>query len=103
MSNLSADITGIAGFTAVADAMAAQVAAAGVTTEAGGPAVLGPVFGLIGGDFLAAFAAAHGVHLQSLAQLGTTLTSMGAAAAGSALSYATVDADLGDKLSGGAP
>lgn len=102
MSNLSADVAGIAGFSAVADAMAAQVAAAGLATEVHGPATLGPVFGLIGGDFLAAFAAAHGVHLQSLAQLGATLTSMGAAAVSSAAGYATTDSTFGNALQGGA-
>ncbi|GAA4478507.1 hypothetical protein GCM10023094_22290 [Rhodococcus olei] len=91
MTEFSAVTDGIRGFgtTAVTTAAGVREAAAGAAVA--GPGLLTPVFGLIGGDFLAAFAAAHGSHTAALANLADTLDSMGAAAAASATAYAETD------------
>ena len=103
MEKLSADMAGIAGFTAIADSMAAQMAAAGAGTAAAGPVLLGPVFGLIGGDFVAAFAAAHTAHVAAIAELTGTLASMGVAAASNAASYVGTDTGTSNALAGTDP
>lgn len=73
-------------------AMAAGVAAAGAVDQAATVAFAAPVFGLIGQEFLAAFAYAQANHLSSVAELaavhaGTALTAHQAAA-----SYELADA-----------
>ncbi|NUS43978.1 MAG: hypothetical protein HOQ24_09855 [Mycobacteriaceae bacterium] len=50
-------------------ALAAQVAAAGATDQAATLAVAVPIFGLIGADFLAAFATAQANHFTSVNEL----------------------------------
>jgi len=75
------------GFSAVTDGIRAY----GVAAATMGPGPLAPVFGLIGGDFLAAFAAAHGSHTTALHALADTLDGMGAAAHATAAEYDGTD------------
>ncbi|MEU2091734.1 hypothetical protein ACWDSF_25595 [Nocardia beijingensis] len=84
MRKMSADTDGIAAYGATAHVMAGEMAAAGVSAAAAEPALLGPIMGLIGGDFMAAYAAAHAGHVASIGQLSAVLTSMGGAATGAA-------------------
>ncbi|MFF0817507.1 type VII secretion target [Rhodococcus sp. NPDC003318] len=93
MTEFSAVTDGIRGYGATATTMAAEARAAATGAAAAGPGLLAPVFGVIGGDFLAAFTAAHSSHTAGLTNLADTLDSMGAAASESATAYD--EADLG--------
>ncbi|MEU7634041.1 hypothetical protein AB0C34_29380 [Nocardia sp. NPDC049220] len=84
MRKMSADTEGIAAYGETAHAMAGEMAAAGVRAAAAEPALLGPIMGLIGGDFMAAYTAAHAGHLASIGQLSAVLASVGGAATGAA-------------------
>ncbi|QNG19490.1 hypothetical protein G4H71_17485 [Rhodococcus triatomae] len=87
MEQLHAETASIAAFGATTAAMSAELHAAGLGAAASGPMLLGPVFGLVGGDFLAAFAAAHAAHLASIERLSGVLAGISAAAIGSAADY----------------
>ncbi|MGW4480870.1 type VII secretion target [Rhodococcus triatomae] len=93
MAEFSAVTEGIRAYGGTATAMASGVRDAALGAAATGPAVLTPVFGLIGGDFLAAFASAHGAHTAALTALADTLDGMGVAAHATATAYD--DADRG--------
>ncbi|MEU4342552.1 hypothetical protein AB0H00_15000 [Nocardia sp. NPDC023852] len=84
MRKMSADTEGIAAYGVTAQDMASEMAAAGVSAAAAEPVLLGPIMGLIGGDFMAAYTAAHAGHIASIGQLSAVLASMGGAAAGAA-------------------
>ncbi|WP_107660047.1 DUF2563 family protein [Nocardia suismassiliense] len=84
MRKMSADTEGIAAYGATAHVMAGEMATAGAGAVAAEPALLGPIMGLIGGDFMAAYAAAHAGHVASIGQLSAVLASMGGAATGAA-------------------
>ncbi len=92
MDKLSVESTGLEAYAASAAGMATELLAAGGVSAAAGPALLGPVFGLIGGDFVAAFATAHGAHLASITKLSGVLGSMGVATGVSAAAYTGQDA-----------
>jgi hypothetical protein len=85
MRKMSADTEGIAAYGATAHVMAGEMAAAGAGAAGADPALLGPIMGLIGGDFMAAYAAAHAGHVAAIGQLSAVLTSMGGAATGAAV------------------
>ncbi|MFC4602589.1 type VII secretion target [Rhodococcus kronopolitis] len=91
MNEFSAATDGIRGFGAVAGTLATQVHAAAVGAAAAGPALLGPAFGLIGGEFVTAFAAAQDRHTRSLTDLAVVLDSMSTTAATNADAYDRVD------------
>jgi hypothetical protein len=99
MSEFSAVTEGIRAYGATASSMAAQVETAAIGTAAAGPVLLGPAFGLIGGDFVAAFAAAHGGHAAALTNLARTLGSMSEAAHASAAAYDSADLGAATGLS----
>lgn len=92
MSGISAETAAIHAYGGRAATMAADLAAAGAGAAAAGPILLGPVFGLIGGDFVAAFGTAHAAHVDSIGKLSGVLGSMSAAAVASALAYDDTDA-----------
>ncbi|MFE7796089.1 hypothetical protein [Nocardia sp. NPDC057440] len=82
---MSADTEGIAAYGASAHTMAAEMAAASAGAAGADPALLGPIMGLVGGDFMAAYAAAHAGHVAAIGQLSAVLTSVGGAATGAAV------------------
>lgn len=92
MTELKADTASIAAFGVTAAAMAGELHVAGLSAAAAGPLLLGPVFGIIGGDFVAAFAAAHSAHTASIAQLSGVFDSIAGAAASSAAGYIGTEA-----------
>lgn len=102
MVNISADAEGIAAYGASTGVMASELAAAGTGAAGAAPAVLGPVFGLIGGDFLAAYAAAHAGHVATIGQLSAVLGTMSGAAGVAAVSYAEADTGIAAALHGAA-
>ncbi|CRK50356.1 conserved hypothetical protein [Rhodococcus sp. RD6.2] len=87
----SAVTDGIRAYGVAAATMASGVRGAAIGAAAMGPGPLTPVFGLIGGDFLAAFATAHGSHTAALHALADTLDGMGAAAHATAAEYDGTD------------
>lgn len=91
MVNISADAEGIAAYGTTAGVMASELAAAGTGAAGAAPTVLGPIFGVIGGDFLAAYAAAHAGHVATIGQLSAVLGTMSGAAGVAAVSYAEAD------------
>lgn len=91
MNEMSAVTDGIRGYGACAAAMAAGVRGAEATAAATGAGPLTPVFGLIGGDFLAAFGAAHGAHTAALGALAEALERTRAAAFATAAAYDCAD------------
>ncbi|GAB2627555.1 type VII secretion target [Prescottella soli] len=92
MTEFSATTAGIAAFGTTAATLATQAEAAGVGAAAAGPALLGPVFGLIGGDFLAAFGGAQAAHAAQLDRLASAWASMSDAALTTAAAYDATDA-----------
>ncbi|MFR9752129.1 hypothetical protein ACL02S_13990 [Nocardia sp. 004] len=98
MRKMSADTEGIAAYGAITHAMASELATAGGSSAAAGPAALGPIMGLVGADFMAAYAAAHAGHLASIGQLSAVLTSMGGAATGAAAVLTETDAAAASAL-----
>ncbi|MFG1794066.1 type VII secretion target [Nocardia sp. NPDC049149] len=97
---MSADTEGIAAYGATAHTMAGELAAAGVSAAAAEPALLGPIMGLIGGDFMAAYAAAHAGQVAAIGQLSAVLTSMGGAATGAATVLSETDLNNAGSLHG---
>ncbi|MGN2641466.1 hypothetical protein ACWEKT_24295 [Nocardia takedensis] len=81
---MSADAEGIAVYSATAEGMSGEMAAAAAGAAGASPALLGPIMGLIGGDFMAAYSAAHAGHVASIGQLSAVLASLGGATAGAA-------------------
>ncbi len=98
MTEVSAVSAGILAYSATTAAMSAQVTAAAAATMACGPAVLTPVFGLIGTEFLAAFTGTHTAHTAAVAKLAGVIGSIGAAAAQSAVGYDLTDVQTAESL-----
>ncbi|MBH0777454.1 hypothetical protein IT779_14325 [Nocardia sp. NEAU-351] len=84
MRKMSADAEGIAVYSATAETMSGEMAAAAANAAGATPAQLGPIMGLIGSDFMTAYAAAHAGHVASIGQLSAVLSSLGGATAGAA-------------------
>ncbi len=102
MAELVVETEGVLAYGAVASTMAEQIAAAGAAAAACGPAVLAPVFGLIGQEFLGAVTGTHLAHTDAVVRLAGTVASIGSAAAASAVSYALTDAGTGATLAASA-
>lgn len=91
MAEFSAVPDGIRGFATAASAMAAHVRTVAAGAAATNPDTLVPVFGIVGGDFLAAYAAAHGRYTGALNELADTLGSIRGAAVAAATAYEETD------------
>ncbi|MFC4377560.1 hypothetical protein ACFO5K_26115 [Nocardia halotolerans] len=93
MPKMSADAEGIVAYSATAGVMSAEFATAAAASVASDPTLLGPVMGLIGGDFVTAYAAAQAGHVASIAQLSAVMASMGTATASAATTLVDTDAN----------
>jgi len=93
MNQISVDTEGVAAYAATAGGLATEMGSAAAAAAAADPALLGPIFGLVGGDFVTAYAAAHAGHVASIGQLSAVLGTLGTAATGAAVSYSESDAD----------
>ncbi|GAA4400015.1 hypothetical protein [Tsukamurella soli] len=82
----------IGAFGAANAAIGAVVAAAGAADGAANVAALNPGLGLIGQDFVAAFAGAQASHLESVAELGVLHGAIAASSAGTVAAYAATEA-----------
>jgi hypothetical protein len=93
MTKISVDIEGVGAYSATAGGLAGELASAAAAVVGADPVLLGPIFGLVGGDFVTAYAAAHAGHVASISQLSAVMGTLGTAAAGAAVSYSESDAD----------
>ena len=78
--------------------MAERIAAAGAEAAAATPALLTPVFGLIGADFVATFARVHATHVAAIAELTTVVGAVSTSAAGTVTEYGGTDDAVGDDV-----
>ncbi|MFD6388707.1 type VII secretion target [Nocardia sp. NPDC055029] len=93
MRKMSADAEGIVAYSATAEVMATDLATAAAGSVASDPTLLGPIMGLIGGDFVTAYAAAHAGHVAAIGQLSAVMASMGVATASAATTLVDTDVD----------
>ncbi|MFC6009540.1 type VII secretion target [Nocardia lasii] len=91
MRKMSADAEGIMAYSGAAEVMATDLATAAAGSIASDPTLLGPVMGLIGGDFTTAYAAAHAGHVAAIGQLSAVMGSMGLATASAATTLVETD------------
>ncbi|WP_067861513.1 hypothetical protein [Nocardia shimofusensis] len=92
MSELVAEADALRGYAAAAAAMASGVATAGTVDQAATMAAVAPVFGLIGQDFLFAFAHAQANHLSGVMELAAVHAATAVTAQQSALAYEASEA-----------
>ncbi|TSE02038.1 hypothetical protein FOS14_01220 [Skermania sp. ID1734] len=100
MSELWVHTPGLAEYSAAASRLGVELTAAGNSAAAADVGLLGPVFGLIGQDFVAAFASAHAAHIQSLQRLAVVQESLSAAADAATAEYLHTDASNADHVGG---
>ncbi|RMI31949.1 hypothetical protein EBN03_16240 [Nocardia stercoris] len=93
MQQISVNPEGVAAFGASATGLSGEMATAATGAAAAGPEQLGPLLGLIAGDFMAAYSAAHAGHVAGISELSAVLASMGTDAAGAATTYVEQDLD----------
>lgn len=94
----------IAAFGHTAAALGERLHDAAADARAADPAPLGTVFGPVGAEFLAPFAATHRGHGAELTRLGDTFDAMGAIAGATAAAYERVVAAQAARLNAaGAP
>ncbi|WP_019932963.1 type VII secretion target [Nocardia sp. BMG111209] len=98
MEKLSVDTQGVATYGATATGLAGEMGSAAAHAAAADPLLLGPILGLIGGDFVDAYRAAHAGHVAAIGQLSAVLGSMGTAATGTAATYAESELEHADAL-----
>lgn len=98
MAEVAAVSAGLQVYSGTAASMAAQIGSAAASTAACGPAVLAPVFGLVGTEFLAAFAGVHTAHSAAIARLSEVVGSLGVAVSSSAFGYDATDAQTAANL-----
>lgn len=91
MYGLTVDPDALTAYAATAQLLSGDLATASVHGTAADPLLLAPLLGLIGADFVAAYAAAHTGHFATIATLSAVLASMGCTTTGSAAAYATGD------------
>ncbi|WP_227985414.1 type VII secretion target [Nocardia spumae] len=92
MHKISVDTEGVAAYGATAAGLAGEMGVAAAGAAGADPLLLGPIMGLIGGDFVAAYAAAHAGHVAGIGELSAVMGSMSAAATGAAATYSDTDA-----------
>ncbi|MBB5915772.1 hypothetical protein BJY24_004684 [Nocardia transvalensis] len=91
MADLSVETTAVRAFAATQEGVAGQIAAAGDVDAVGNVVAMTPVFGLIGADYLAMFAAAQVLHAKDINELSDKCNHLGQAAFGSAAVYDDTD------------
>lgn len=103
MSTVDVNVAGLTAYSAGAASVATDLAGAAATAGAAGAEVLAPFFGVIGGDFVAAYAKTFGGHVASIGQLSATVASLGTAAATTAAGYTGADVAHAAGIAGAAP
>ncbi|WP_024805522.1 type VII secretion target [Nocardia sp. BMG51109] len=105
--NLSAETDAVRAFATTQEGVAGQIAAAGDMDAVGHVAAMTPVFGLIGADYLAMFAAAQVLHCKDINDLSAKCDHLGRAAFGTAAVFDDTDSafqgalgSLGNEIGG---
>lgn len=98
MDHVTATPEALEGFTAANAAIGTAVGSAGAINAAANTAVMVPVFGLIGQEFLASFIGAQANHLFSVGSLAAVHASTAAASAAGLASYEGTDAASGGTI-----
>ncbi|WP_207840209.1 type VII secretion target [Williamsia soli] len=98
MSELTAVPAAIAAYADTAAVMSAAVATAGSINAAANVATMVPVFGLIGQEFLLAFAQAQAGHLLAVGQLAAVHAGTAAAALATAAEFTETDDGAGSQF-----
>lgn len=93
MSDLSVETDALRAFGVTNSGVAGDIAGAGNFDGAANVAAMTPVFGLIGADYLAMFAAAQLLHARDINELSAKYHDMAGAAFSSATNYDVADAD----------
>ncbi len=91
--NLSVETDALRAFAATHEGIAAQISGAGNMDTVSHVAAMTPVFGIIGADYLAMFAAAQALHCQNINDLSQRVGEISQAAFGSAATYDSTDTD----------
>ncbi|NIL77777.1 MULTISPECIES: type VII secretion target [Rhodococcus] len=91
MAELATSTAELQRYSATAGSLAAQVAGAAAASTAAGPALLAPIFGPIGSEFLGAAAGVHAAHTTAVARLAEVVAGLGVQAAASGVGYETTD------------
>ncbi|WP_433564747.1 type VII secretion target [Nocardia sp. CA-151230] len=91
MHRISIHPDGLTAYATTTTVLGADLAAAAAHAATAAPELLVPAFGLIGADFLTAYAAAHGTHLTTLDEVSTALTAMSATTATATAAYTAHD------------
>jgi ribose/xylose/arabinose/galactoside ABC-type transport system permease subunit len=92
MAEVAASTAEIQRYSVTAGSLAAEVAGAAAAATTSGPALLAPIFGLIGTEFLGAAAGVHAAHTSAVARLAEVVASLGVQAAASGIGYELTDA-----------
>ncbi|MFD6394901.1 type VII secretion target [Nocardia sp. NPDC055029] len=104
MTDLSVQTDAVTAFAATNAAVAGDIAAAGITDAAGNVAAMTPVFGLIGADYLAMFAAAQALQAKDINDLSAKFSKLSDAAFKSSVTFDATDvanaADLARQAAG---
>ncbi|WP_157388397.1 type VII secretion target [Nocardia terrae] len=98
MHRISIHPDGLATYASTTAVLATDVAALMARTATAAPDLLAPAFGLIGTDFLTAYAAAHTTHVSELADLSAAFAGLSSATAGAANIYVTHDTTYASAL-----
>ena len=98
MGDLTAVPEAIRAYGDASAAAATQTLAAASANQAAAIAAAVPVFGLIGGDFLATFGFAQATHLTSVGELAAVHAGTALTAHESALTYQATDLENADEL-----
>jgi hypothetical protein len=85
-------------FAATHKGVAAQISGAGNMDTVSHVAAMTPVFGIIGADYLAMFAAAQVLHCQDINDLSSKVNKIGEAAFGTAATFDSSDSDSSSAL-----
>ncbi|MFF0488152.1 type VII secretion target [Nocardia sp. NPDC004068] len=91
MSDLSAETDAIRSFAATHEGVAADIAGAADMDTVKNVAAMTPVFGMIGADYLAMFAAAQVLHAKDVNDLSAKVDHLGRAAFGTAAFFDETD------------
>lgn len=96
--SFSVETDAVRAFAATHKGVAAQISGAGNMDTVSHVAAMTPVFGLIGADYLAMFAAAQVLHCQDINDLSSKVDKIGQSAFGTAASFDDSDSTFSNAL-----
>lgn len=100
MHRISVDPDGLTAGAVAAGLLAGDLSAAAAQALSAAPGLLSPALGLIGADFLTAYATAHATHLTTLGALATALDGFATTTADAGTDYVRTDRDRAAIIAG---